>query len=160
MKCMQCGSPMKTARENFRYGQSGLPVTLLGVAVTRCRKCGEFEVAIPRIEQLHRVIAMAIIGKRARLTPAEIRFLRKFLGWAGTDFARHMGVTAGAVSRWENDREPMGPVADRLLRLVVAHATAGADYPVGRLAEVAERAAAPLRLGMQSDAKGWHAEAA
>lgn len=160
MKCMQCGSPMKTKRENFLYGASGLPVTLLGVEVSRCKKCGEFEVAIPRIEELHRVIAMEVIGKRARLAPAEIRFLRKVLGWSGADLARRIGVGVGAVSRWENGRDPMGPVADRLLRLMVAHTKAGTDYPVDRLAEVAEEAPEPLRLGMQPDAKGWHAAAA
>lgn len=160
MKCMQCGSAMKTARENFLYGESGLPVTLLGVEVSRCRKCGDLEVAIPRIEELHGAIAMEVIGKRARLTPREIRFLRKYLRWSGADLARRIGVSAGAVSRWENGREPMGPVADRLLRLMVAHTKSGTDYSVDRLADVAEEAAVPLHLGMQANAKGWHAEAA
>ena len=32
-------------------------------------------------EDLHRAIAGAIVSKRARLMPAEIRFLRKLLGW-------------------------------------------------------------------------------
>ena len=113
-----------------------------------------------RIEELHRTIAMEVIGKRARLTPQEIRFLRKYLGWSGADLARRIGVSAGAVSRWENGREQMGPVADRLLRLMVAHTKAGTDYSVDRLAEVAEDAPAPLRLGMKSDARGWHAKAA
>jgi DNA-binding transcriptional regulator YiaG len=38
-------------------------------------------------------IAHAVIAKRERLTPAEIRFLRKFLGWSGADFAAHVGTT-------------------------------------------------------------------
>jgi len=54
----------------------------------------------------------------------------------------------------------MGPVADRLLRLMVAHSKTGTDYPVDRLAEVAEEAPEPLRLAVQPDAKGWHAAAA
>ena len=62
-------------------------------------KCGEHEVAIPRIEDLHRTIAQAVIAKRERLTPAEIRFLRKFLGWSGADFAAHVGTTPETVSR-------------------------------------------------------------
>jgi putative transcriptional regulator len=160
MKCMQCGSAMRTTRENFLYGKSGLPVTLVGVEVSRCKKCGEFEVVIPKIEKLHRAIAMEVIGKRARLVPAEIRFLRKYLGWSGADLARRVGVSVGAVSRWENGREHMGPVADRLLRLMVAHASPDTDYPVEKLAEVAQETPAPLRLEMQPDANGWHAEAA
>jgi putative zinc finger/helix-turn-helix YgiT family protein len=151
---------MKTARENFRYGESGLPVTLVGAKVSRCPKCGEFEVAIPRIDELNRAIAMEVIKKRARLTAAEVRFLRKYLNWSGVEFARHMGVTPGAVSRWENEREQIGPVAARLLRMIVAHRQPADAYSVEQLAEVAEEEPAPVRLGMEANEKGWHARAA
>ena len=58
MMCMRCGAAITVARENFLYTASGLPnVTLVGVEVRRCPSCGEFEVAIPRIEDLHRTIA-------------------------------------------------------------------------------------------------------
>ena len=111
------------------YAASGLPyVTLVGVEVRRCAACGDHEVVIPKIEQLHRTIAMAVVEKRSRLTAAEIRFLRKYLGWSGVDFARHMGVTAESVSRWENDREQMAAVADRLLRLMVVTQASVSDY--------------------------------
>jgi hypothetical protein len=50
-----CGSRMKTKRENYRYETVGLPgITRQSVEVGRCGKCGEYEVAIPRIEDLHR----------------------------------------------------------------------------------------------------------
>ena len=65
---------------------------------------------IPKIEKLHRTIAMAIVGKKTRLTAEEIRFRRKYLGWSGADFARHMGVTPESISRWENEKERMNPV--------------------------------------------------
>ncbi len=155
MKCFECGSRMKTARENFRYGSSGLPVTLVGVDVSRCAACGEFEVAIPRIEELHRAIAMEVIRKRARLTAKEVRYLRKYLGWLSTEFARHMGVSVGAVSRWENGRDKMGAVADRLLRLMVAHGPPDSDYSLDELTEIVEKDAAPLKLGMRVDREGW-----
>ena len=87
-KCLQCGHAMTTRRENVRYDASGLPgVTLVGVEVSRCAHCGEHEVAIPHIADLHRVLAHAVVRKSSRLTPAEIRFLRRSLGWSGQDFA-------------------------------------------------------------------------
>jgi len=89
------------------------------VEVDRCPKCGAVEIVIPRIEELHRALALAILRKRGRLAAPEVRFLRKYLGWSGADFAKHMGVDAATVSRWENEEQPMGPVADRLLRLMV-----------------------------------------
>ena len=42
--------------------------------------------------------------KKRRLAPEEIKFLRKSLGWAGVDFAKHMGATPETVSRWETAR--------------------------------------------------------
>lgn len=83
---------------------------------------------LPKIEQLHRAIALGVVAKRPRLTAAEIRFLRKYLGWSGAAFAKHMGVTPESVSRWENDREQMGAVADRLLRLMVVTRAPVSEY--------------------------------
>ncbi len=91
---------------------------------------------IPKIEQLHRAIALAVVSKRPRLTAHEVRFLRKYLGWSGADFAKHMGVTPESVSRWENEREQMSPVADRLLRLMVVTRAPVSEYPLDSLAEL------------------------
>jgi putative zinc finger/helix-turn-helix YgiT family protein len=150
---------MKVARENYSYSACGLPyVTLRGIEVRRCPKCGEHEAVIPRIEDLHRTIARAVAEKPARLAAAEIRFLRKYLGWSSTDFAQHMGVTLESVSRWENDREPIGPIADRLLRLMVATMAPVKDYPVDTLAHL-DDSREPIRLRMQPAKSGWEAEA-
>ena len=153
---------MKTRRENYRYDASGLPyVTLEGVEVSRCQQCGETEVAIPAIEELHRAIGGALIRKRARLAPPEIKYLRKYLGWSGVDFARHMGTTPETVSRWEHGTAAMGAPAERLLRLMVATQAPVRDYPVAMLAQVAAAADArkpqPVRLGLsrRSRRAGW-----
>ena len=158
MKCDACGDPMISARENYSYTASGLPyVTLIGVEVRRCKACGEHEVVLPKIEQLHRAIALAVVGKRPRLTGAEIRFLRKYLGWSGADFAKHMGVTPESVSRWENERDQMGAVADRLLRLMVVTRAPVSEYPLDTLAEL-EDEASPVRLRVEAARGGWRAE--
>ena len=154
MKCPQCGSTMTTARENFNYKASGLPVTLLNVEVRRCKSCGEYAVAIPRIEDLHKTIAHAVIAKRSRLTPAEIRFLRTHLGWSGTDFARHLGVKAETVSRWENGRDQMNSSADRLLRLMIVNRGPVSDYSLDHLVDV-DAAATPTRVRAKASKSGW-----
>jgi putative zinc finger/helix-turn-helix YgiT family protein len=158
MTCTVCGGQMKTRRENYRYDASGLPyITLKGVEVSRCAKCGETEVAIPAIEQLHRAIAGALIRKRARLVPAEIKFLRKSLGWSGTDFADRVGATPETVSRWEHGKMPMGLAAERLLRLMVATESPVADYTVDVLAQVAadDRKPQAVHLGLSHQRAGW-----
>jgi len=162
MRCMRCDTEMTVARENFLYTASGLPnVTLMGVHVRRCATCGEFEVLIPRIEELHRTIARAVARKRGRLAPAEIRFLRQWLGWSGVDFAAHMGVTPETVSRWENGNLHMGGQAERLLRLMVATRDPVETYSLDLLKSIEEEeAASPFRLGVEADERGWHPVAA
>jgi putative zinc finger/helix-turn-helix YgiT family protein len=152
--------PMTSAEENYSYTASGLPyVTLKGVEVRRCLECGEHEVVLPKVEQLHQAIAMGVISKKSRLMPAEVKFLRKHLGWSGADFARHMGVAAETVSRWENGREPMGAVADRLLRLMVVTKAPKREYGLDTLADL-EDEASPTRLKLTADCDGWHTEQA
>ena len=100
IKCLQCGSKMNRSIEPYRYGR-GLNVILSSVEVRRCPDCGEDEVVIPQVEQLHEAIARAVARKPSSLQPEEIRFLRTFLGYSSVDFANLMGVKPETVSRWE-----------------------------------------------------------
>jgi putative zinc finger/helix-turn-helix YgiT family protein len=153
---------MKTGRENVLYDACGLPgVTLLDVEVSRCGQCGEYEVAIPQIDDLHKAIARALIRKTSRMDAAEIRYLRKYLGWSGADFAAHMGVTPETVSRWERGTEVIGPIADRALRLMVVTTDPVSEYPLDMLTTITkESPAKAVRLGLKRDNEGWHAAAA
>ncbi len=156
MRCLQCGGKVAVRRENHRYGASGLRgITLVGVPVRRCVRCDEFEVVIPKIVELHRLIASALTRKKARLAPAEIRFLRQQLGWSGRDFAEHFGVAAGTVSRWENGPAKMSAQADRLLRLMVAHFQPTEAYSLDILKDLARGRATPLRLDVRVGRQGW-----
>lgn len=162
MKCLECGGVMRTRRENYRYEASGLKnVVLANMEVSRCLTCGYEEVAIPNIEGLHRAIAQVLVRKPVRLAPEEIRYLRKYLGWSGVDFAKHMGVTPETVSRWENSREAIGPQADRLLRLMVVTREPEREYPLETLAAIdeTEDTRAGL-LGFAVGDEGWYAKAA
>jgi putative zinc finger/helix-turn-helix YgiT family protein len=124
---------MKTGWESVRYDACGFPgVTLLGVEVSRCPRCGEYDVAIPPIDDLHNVIAQALIPKTRRLDEVEVRYLRKYLGWSGADFATHIGATRETVSRWESSAVQIEPTADRLVRLTLATWDPVGDYPFPR----------------------------
>jgi putative zinc finger/helix-turn-helix YgiT family protein len=145
--------------ENHRYTESGLPnVVLVGVEVEHCQNCGEILVSIPNIEGLHRAIAMELIRHPGRLAPNEIRFLRKWLGWSGVDFAKHMGVAPETVSRWESmeNGKAMGGTAERLLRLAVAHGQPTDAYPIDLLAEVSDDQVPKAGLlAMKPERSGW-----
>jgi len=157
MKCPTCRHEMKSTREAFRYEAVGLPgVVLADVEVRRCPNCGETSVSIPRIEDLHRVIAWDVIQKPERLTPEEVRFLRKYLGFSSADFAAHLGVAPETASRWETGAQAMGVTADRLLRLMVATREPVKDYAL-QLPRVATLDPKPTRLRLRAGPSGWAA---
>src|SRR5579862_980907 len=130
MNCPECGTKMKVEHEDHHYTESGLAnVWLAGLEVRACPKCGETERVIPRLAQLHRLLAATVAEQPEKLTGAEIRYLRKSLGWSGEDFAATFGVRPETISRWENDKEPMGATAERLLRLAALREKPLSEYP-------------------------------
>lgn len=159
MRCVACGAEMTTQRENYRYTESGLShIVLRDVEVSRCPQCGEMEVTIPQIEALHQVIAQALIQKSSRLVPEEVRYLRTYLGWSGTDLAAHIGTTPETISRWEHGVTPIGKTADRLLRLLVAQQLPGNEDVRETLRAIAvKKPSQGMRLGLTRDQDGWHA---
>lgn len=148
MRCEDCGKPVTTEHSAVRrYNIGGLPhVELHGVEVTTCPGCGKEGIAIPRIGQLHRVLAEAFVKQPRMLAPVEIRFLRKHIGLSGVDFAKMMGVTRETVSRWETGANPMGGTADRLLRLLVVNHEPTESYAVDDLLRDLNDKPAPKQL--------------
>jgi hypothetical protein len=66
-----------------------------------------------------------------------------------------MGVTDETVSRWENDAAPIGPQADRLLRLMVAQGRLTTNYPTERLTKINAKKATITRLEVESRDERW-----
>ena len=161
MKCRECGELVTVDKSAvIRYEMAGLPhVELHGVEVRQCGACGKSETVIPRIGQLHSVLAGSFVTQTRMLAPAEIKFLRKHIGLSGVDFAQRMGVTAATVSRWENGAQPMGAVADRLLRLLVLNHEPAESYAVEDLLKELTDIPAPDRLASvalhNSRSDGW-----
>lgn len=165
MKCDECGGRMTTeANAVRRYDVGGLPhVELHGIEASRCAECGREEVAIPRMAQLHRVLAEAFVKQQRNLAPVEVRFLRKHVGLSTADFAQRMGVTRETVTRWETGAVSMGAQADRLLRLLVVTHEPTESYAVDDLLRDLTNDPAPTRLSpfamWNSKADGWRPEA-
>src|SRR5260370_23533081 len=121
-RCRGCGPPTEVRRENYKYDASGLDnIALENIEVRHCPKCGERQALIPTLGELHKSIALALAEKRERLLPKEIRFLRKYLGLSGSDFAAKIGVDPPTESRYEStsDPQPMKTQTESVLRLTV-----------------------------------------
>ena len=161
MKCEDCGGPLTAERGAVRrYDIGGLPhVELHGVDVVTCPACGMEDVIIPRIGQLHRVLAEGFLRQERMFAPVEIRFLRKHIGLSTGDFAQRMGVTRETVSRWETGAKPMSPVADRLLRLLVNGHEPTESYAVDDLLRDLKNEPPPTKLSSvpvwNSRNEGW-----
>ena len=155
MACSNCGSRMTSSRENYKYNDCGLDyVTLVNVEIRRCANCGESEVVIPNLEDLHRVLARLIAKRAGRLRGREIRFLRKFLGFSRVDAAEALMVTAETMSRWENDKRDIGDPYQALLRHMVFNRRPAESYPeVDRKRKPAAQRPGPIRLKKDSV---WH----
>lgn len=161
MICDQCGARLSTSHENHRYRESGLDhVTLIGQEVRRCATCGYDEQVFHRLGPLHRSIALAITDKPTPVAGPEIRFLRGWMGWSGRDFAAYMGVTPATVSRWERGRLAMGPVADRLLRLLTMRQAGEADRSLDAWKDLGRaRRPTALRVDTRTLATTWEVRA-
>jgi putative transcriptional regulator len=120
MECLVCGSKMNAKKNQlYHYTISGLSnIYLRGITVNSC-SCGEEEVEIPRMDELHQVIADDIAKQENKLLAEEVKFLRKHLGFSGKDFANFVKVAPETVSRWENGTLDMSETLERFLRLMV-----------------------------------------
>jgi len=129
VKCLECGATMESSIGPRRYGK-GIDVVLQGVETRRCPECGEEEIVIPNIEDLHRAISQSIARRPGHLKPQEIRYLRTYLGYSSVDFANLVGVTPETVSRWENPTTPkkMSRLAARLLRMLAQYGEPSRTY--------------------------------
>jgi DNA-binding transcriptional regulator YiaG len=109
----------KVARGTYQFKESGLRyVYLKGIELVRCPSCGTIDPIIPHMNELMRVLVLAVIARPFRLGGAEIRFLRKFLGKTGEEFASILSVDKTTLSKWENNDDPVGEQSDRLIRTV------------------------------------------
>ncbi|HUO04648.1 MAG TPA: helix-turn-helix domain-containing protein [Candidatus Binataceae bacterium] len=124
-KCEKCGGALATRivheyRNDALIGMPGV-VILDAVEEVRCAKCGKVAATgFSNLEGLISAVAVARVGAAPKLSGRDVRFLRKALGWSSKELAAKLEVRDETVSRWENEREPVGPTSEKLLRLIVA----------------------------------------
>lgn len=156
IECLECGAVMEISVGPHRY-ISGLDIVLHDIEVRRCPECGEEEVVIPKIEELHSVIAKSISKRPGQIQPREIRFLRTFLGYSSVDFARLLGVAPETVSRWENLRKPqkMARPSERFLRMLAQYAEPSRTYDLEQILLSDSAPPSPWTFRFTQDGGEW-----
>ena len=123
MICDICDVAMKsriaTREDPYAFTMVGLPnVQLVGLRAHRCPRCLGDIAEIPRMQELHRVIAAMVVRKSGLLTGAEIRYLRIHAELPAKDFARLLRVSPSTLSRVESDKQAFSESLDQMVRLI------------------------------------------
>ncbi len=119
LNCLECNGPLRLVRKDYRFVESGLDnVILKDLEVLVCDQCKTETPRLPRLNDLMRTLAVALITKPYALEGQDVRFLRKFLGLTNEGFAAILNVDKSHLSRVENGATPVSATADRLIRLI------------------------------------------
>ena len=98
----------------------GIPVFVnKAVKQSTCALCGEVSHSIPYLGRLIAAAAVSRAKMPEKLSGREIVFMRKSLELSGKELASILEVTPETVSRWENDKAPMNPAHEKMLRICV-----------------------------------------
>ncbi len=141
MKCAQCGHSMDLTTGTHRYEESGLDnILLMNVPIYKCTSCGETEVEIPAMEELHCLLGLLLLYLPVRLSPAEVKYLRKHMGYSQEELASYLGVTRASIARWEKSGGMLRFDQDKSLRQLYVRKKCGELEQIGintkRLLEV------------------------
>lgn len=104
----------------YRYTASGLDNVIL-VGLKQCTDDhGENCVTIPKINKLHKAIAMSILTRRVGMRGCELKFLRTLMGLTQAELGKIVNRDAQTIGRWEREEFENDPNAETLIRLVAA----------------------------------------
>lgn len=164
MKCTMCenSKQLRKSLETVKFDESGLDnVTLHNVPVYHCDQCGEEYREYPNLDKLMEAIAESLIRKEKLLTPSEVVFLRKHLGFSRAQFAVITTHSYSTLNKIEMGypKNPVSEKFDRLVRFCVAIRLRCESYDI--LNAIAENRLLKLRNLVLSPSKGsWKLEEA
>ena len=120
----------------------GLGVLVAGAVREISEPDGEVSYEVP---DLHRLACAAAVERcllPPRLRGSELRTIRHIAGWTAVEMARRLGEKTATVtiSRWENEKQPMGAYVEKVIRLAVCEAlhkeATGVDYHAKAIADL------------------------
>lgn len=117
-------------RETFIYEDLGFPILLVNAPLRK--SFGEWVIDI-NFNKLRSDILHHLIHKPARLTGAELRFIRKYFEMTTTEFGKVFGVTHVTVLKWESEENRLAPTTDVCIRLYILRRLRAKHEEFGKL---------------------------
>ena len=135
--------PQRKTQKRFVDHGCGFPVVLRDVPMVKVRG-----VWTPDIDynQLHQLVARTLAHKPARLTGAEVRFIRHYFELTLAAFGNYFDVTHPAVLKWEhagNEAPAIKWSLERDIRLLILDRLGDDPRAVGVLYRQLRREAKP-----------------
>lgn len=96
----------------------GFPVELIDSAVKEIED-GEMSITIPNVPGLIAAACVARVLLPQKLCGKELKSIRKALELTGKELAAKLNVREETLSRWENERDPIGPTSEMYFRMFV-----------------------------------------
>lgn len=144
-KCTTCaGTTVKTEIiPKYDAESFGAPFKVFLMNAVKAEVCSScrrvLNTSIPDPEGLLYTISFERAMHPRKLTGAEIRFLRRIMGWRAKQMADQLGITVEHLSRCENAHVVMSVSAERLLRLLAVLRPGDEDKPPDAIVEAAHR---------------------
>lgn len=107
-------------QKNYVFNGLGFPVVLVDAPFRKTSYGPVLDVNSKRLQEL---VFEALIRKSARLSGAEVRFVRHYMELTQNTFADLLGVARSAVAKWESKDlglTEMAPATETLLRIQMA----------------------------------------
>ena len=125
--CAICGGRniQRKERRGYTYRESGLTNVVLmnGVYETTCRDCTEKTISVSQEWQLLQVVALALLKKPAKLSGAEMRFLRGACELTQAELAKRLRVRRETIAEREAKNSPgLKPGEELMLRVMLLNA--------------------------------------
>lgn len=127
--CVSCGAAGVThsvQTQQFAYNEGGDEVLLTAqIPVIQCGVCGEAYTGADAEEIQHEAVCRYL----GRLTPAEIRELRRRHGYTQAKLAERSGIGIASIKRWEAGSLIQNASLDARLRSLDEKAASAAPRP-------------------------------
>lgn len=123
MRCPNCRASMKTqvlAEHDLTdlFGVNGVVVRNLPAMV--CPSCGDLVIGGPVLEVLSEALFAQMLHGSFALFGAEVRFLRKAIGFTQVQLSELVGVDRVTVARWETSADRLAMPESIAIRAVIA----------------------------------------